>query len=44
MYVEGSSSMENEKKRLKTILMLFGTSYVFRAGFELTLGIYMLEA
>ena len=36
--------MENEKKRLKTILMLFGTSYVFRAGFELTLGIYMLEA
>ena len=43
MYVEGSSSMDNEKKRLKTIMMLFGTSYVLRAGFELSIGIYMPE-
>ena len=43
MYVEGSSSMEGEKKRLKIIMALFGTSYVLRAGFNFTIANYMLE-
>ena len=41
MYVEGSSSMESEKKRLKIIMILFGTAYILRAGFNLTFAIYM---
>ena len=43
MYVEGSSSMESEKKRLKIIMILFGTAYILRAGFNLTIAIYMSE-
>lgn len=43
MYVEGSSSMENEKKRLKIIMALFGTSYLVRASFDLIIAIYLVE-
>ena len=43
MFIEGSSSMEKEKKRLKTIMIVFGTSYLLRAGFDLTIGIYLVE-
>lgn len=35
--------MEGEKKRLKIIMTLFGTSYVLRAGFNLIIASYMLE-
>lgn len=34
MYLEGSSSLEQEKKRLKIIMLIFGTSYFLRAGFD----------
>ena len=34
MYVEGSSSMETEKKRLKILMIFFGSSYLLRALFE----------
>ena len=43
MFLESSSSMENEKRRLKIIMMLFGTSYLVRTAFDLILAIYMLE-
>ena len=43
MYVEGSGSMENEKKRLKIIMTVFGTSYILRAAFDLIIGLYLLE-
>lgn len=35
--------MENEKKRLKIIMVLFGTSYLVRASFDLIIGIYLVE-
>ena len=43
MYVEGSSSMESEKKRLKIIMTLFGTSYLVRASFDLIIALYLVE-
>ena len=43
MYVEGSSSMEQEKRRIKVIMAYFGSSYVMRAAAGLLIGIYMLE-
>ena len=33
MYVEGSSSMETEKRRLKILMIFFGSSYLLRALF-----------
>ena len=35
--------MESEKKRLKIIMILFGTAYMLRAGFNLTIAVYMSE-
>jgi hypothetical protein len=43
MYVEGSGTMENEKKRLFIIMTVFGTSYILRAAFDLFFGLYLLE-
>jgi hypothetical protein len=43
MYVEGSSSLEQEKKRLKIIMTLFGTSYLLRAACDLIIAIYFSE-
>ena len=42
-YVDGSSSLETEKHRLKRVLGLFGTSYILRSGFDLTIAIYFAE-
>jgi hypothetical protein len=43
MFIEGSGSMEKEKKRLMIIMLVFGSSYLLRAGFDLTIGIYFVE-
>ena len=43
MYIESSSSMENEKNRLKLVLGLFGGSYILRSAFDLVIGMYLLE-
>ena len=43
MFLESSSSLENEKKRLKIIMTLFGTSYLVRSAFDMILGIYSVE-
>lgn len=42
-YVEGSSSMESEKKRLKKIMALFVTTYFFRAIIYLVAGLQLVE-
>ena len=43
MYIEGSNSMENEKKRLYFIMTLFGCSYIARAGCDLMIAIYIVD-
>ena len=43
MYVEGSNSMENEKKRLYFIMTLFGCSYIARAGCDLMIALYIVD-
>ena len=43
MFLESSSSLENEKKRLTIIMTLFGTSYIVRSAFDMILGIYAIE-
>ena len=43
MYVEGSSSMEGEKKRLKVIMYLFGASYLLRATFDLIISYHLVR-
>jgi hypothetical protein len=42
-YVEGSSSMESEKKRLKKIMALFVTTYFLRAIIYLVIGLQLVE-
>jgi len=42
-YVDGSSSLETEKQRVKKVLSLFGGSYILRSGFDLTIAIYLTE-
>ena len=43
MYVEGSSSMETEKQRLKILMIFFGTSYLLRALIDATIATYYVE-
>jgi len=43
MYIEGSSSLETEKKRLRIIMFVFGTSYFLRAGFDFAIASYYIE-
>lgn len=43
MYIEGSSSLESEKKRLRVIMFVFGTSYFLRAGFDFAIASYYVE-
>ena len=43
MYLENSGSMEVEKRRLKVILVVFGSSYLLRAGFAFSVAFYLVE-
>ena len=43
MYLQNSGSMEVEKRRLKIILVVFGSSYLIRAAFDLSIAFYMVE-
>ena len=42
-YVDGSSSLETEARRLKIVLSFFGGSYVVRAAFDLVIAIFFTE-
>ena len=35
--------MENEKRRLKILMILFGSSYLLRAIFDVSISIYYTE-
>ena len=42
-YLEGSSSLETEKRRVQLLMALFGGAYLLRGGFDLVIGIYLTE-
>ena len=42
-YVDGSSSLETEARRLKIVLSFFGGSYLVRSAFDLTIAIFFTE-
>lgn len=43
MYLEGSSTLEQEKKRLRIIMLVFGTSYFLRAAFDFAIAGFYLQ-
>mmetsp|Transcript_20551 Transcript_20551/g.27759 ORF Transcript_20551/g.27759 Transcript_20551/m.27759 type:complete len:216 (-) Transcript_20551:214-861(-) len=42
-YVDGSSSLQTEARRLKIVLSFFGGSYLVRSAFDLIIAVYMTD-